>query len=383
MAGTAFLCTPALWLSGHGLTHPLRPERLRRTYELLEGYNAFEKRDSLLVEPRPATVEELCIFHTAKYVEVVQRLSAGDEIPDDRHYGFGSGDNPIFPHMWETESLKVGAAIVAAEMLLSGDVSTAFSFAGGLHHADPERASGFCVFNDAAVVIHYLLRQGLRVTYIDIDAHHGDGVQRAFYETDQVLTISLHESGHYLFPGTGFVDEQGAGVGEGFCVNVPLPPHTTDELYLSAFEKIVIPMVECYHPDIIVTQLGVDTHYLDPLTHLCLTTRGYGAVIARMKGLIPLWLALGGGGYDISVVPRAWTLAYGIMSGQEFPDKLPPVYVEKYGPGTLRDQRGPELDPGILAQAKDRLSACLGDLREAFGISELRSKFSIECPRRY
>ncbi|GAG18045.1 unnamed protein product, partial [marine sediment metagenome] len=152
------------------------------------------------------------------------------------------------------------------------------------------------------------------------------------------------------------------------CVNVPLPPYTTDELYLRVFEEIVIPMVERYHPDIIVTQLGVDTHYLDPLTHLCLTTRGYVAVIERMRGLAPLWLALGGGGYDISVVPRAWTLAYGIMSGQVFPDELPPAYVEKYGPGTLRDQRGPELDPGTLAQAEDRLSVRVGDLREAFGI---------------
>ena len=367
---TAFLCSPALWLSGHGVSHPLKPERLRRTYELLEAYNAFEKHDSLLAEPRPATVEEICLFHTAKYVEVVQQLSAGENLPDYRHYGFGPGDNPIFPHMWETESLKVGAAIVAAEMLLSGDVSTAFSFGGGLHHADPERASGFCVFNDVAVAIHYLLRQGLRVTYIDIDAHHGDGVQRAFYETDQVLTISLHESGRYLFPGTGFVDEQGVGIGEGFCVNVPLPPYTADELFLRVFEKIVIPMVERYHPDIIVTQLGIDTHYLDPLTHLCLTTQGYVAVIERMKGLAPLWLALGGGGYDTSVVPRAWTLAYGVMSGQEFPDELPPAYVEKYGPGTLRDQRGLELDPGTLAQAEDRLSALVGDLREAFGILE-------------
>lgn len=368
MTGSAFLCSPGLWLSGHGTSHPLKPERLRRTYELLAGYKAFEKHDSKLVEPRPATIEEICLFHTPRYVEVVRRLSAGEKVPDYWRYGFGPGDNPVFPHMWETESLKIGAAIMAAEMLLNSDVETAFSFGGGLHHADPERASGFCVFNDPAVAIHYLLRHGLRVVYIDIDAHHGDGVQRAFYETDQALTISLHESGHYLFPGTGFVDEQGAGPGEGFCVNIPLPPYTTDELYLMAFEEIVIPLVQRYHPDIIVTQLGVDTHYLDPLTHLYLTTQGYGAVIALMRGLAPLWLALGGGGYDVSVVPRAWTLAYGLMSGQEFPDELPSDYAEEYGPGTLRDRQGPNLDEETRAEVEVHLESQMKALRKAFNI---------------
>ena len=368
MTRTAFLCSPGLWLSGHGTSHPLRPERLRRTYELLSAYDAFGRRDSLLVEPHPATVEEICLFHTPKYVEVVRQLSGGEEVPDYWRYGFGPGDNPIFPHMWETESLKVGAAITGVELLLGGDVETAFSFGGGLHHADPERASGFCVFNDAAVAIHYLLRRDLRVAYIDIDAHHGDGVQRAFYETDRVLTVSLHESGHYLFPGTGFVDEQGTGAGEGFCVNLPLPPYTTDDLYLMAFEEIVIPIVRRHHPDVIVTQLGIDTHYLDPLTHLCLTTQGYVAVIEQIRGLAPLWLALGGGGYDISVVPRAWVLAYGIMSGQEFPDELPPAYAERYGPGTLRDHQGPELDKRTLAQVEARLGTQMAELREAFNI---------------
>jgi len=368
MVETAFICSPGLWLSGHGASHPLKPERLRRTYELLKAYGAFEKAGSRVVEPRPATIEEICLFHTKKYVHAVRRLSAGEEVRDYWRYGFGPGDNPVFPHMWETESLKVGAAIVGAEMLLRGDVEIAFSFGGGLHHADPERASGFCVFNDPAIAIHHLIRQGLRVVYLDIDAHHGDGVQRAFYETDQVLTISLHESGHYLFPGTGFADERGSGKGEGFCVNIPLPPYTTDELYLRAFEEIALPVVKRYRPDIIVTQLGVDTHYLDPLTHLSLTTNGYEAAVRQMKGLAPRWLALGGGGYDLSVVPRAWTLAYGIMSEQDFPDALPLAYAEKYGAGTLRDHSGPDLDERTRAQTEELVAAQINALRKAYGL---------------
>jgi acetoin utilization protein AcuC len=365
MSRTAFLCSPGLWLSGHGPSHPLKPERLRRTYELLTAYGAFEPKDSLLVEPRPATLEELCRFHTPEYVDVVKRLSTGEKVPHSGRYGFGPGDNPVFAHMWETESLKAGAAIVAAEMLLSGEVETAFSFAGGMHHADPARASGFCVFNDPAIAIHYLVDQGLRVAYVDVDAHHGDGVQRAFYDTDRVLTISLHESGHYLFPGTGFTDEQGAGAGQGTCVNIPLPPYTTDGLYVKAFKEVVVPVVERYRPDIIVTQLGVDTHYLDPLTHLRLSTWGYQVVVGMMKGLAPLWLTLGGGGYDISVVPRAWSLAYGIMSEQKFADELPLAYAEKYGAGTLRDDQLPELDPRTIDQVEMQLNRRVEELREA------------------
>ena len=366
VTGTAFLCSPGLWLSGHGTAHPLKPERLRRTYELLSAYGAFESRNSLLVEPRPATVDELRLFHTPEYVEAVRRLSAGKEVPDSRRFGFGPGDNPVFPHMWETETLKVGSAIMAAEMLLEGEVETAFSFAGGMHHADPARASGFCVFDDPAIAIRYLLERGLRVAYIDVDAHHGDGVQRAFYETDRVLTVSLHESGHYLFPGTGFTDEQGAGAGQGMCMNVPLPPYTSDELFTMAFEKVVLPVVRRYEPDIIATQLGVDTHYLDPLTHLSLTTRGYEDVIRMLKGLAPLWLAFGGGGYDISVVPRAWTLAYGVMSAQQFPDRLPRDYADEYGSGTLRDEAGPELDPRVVAHVEAQVRLCVDELRRAF-----------------
>ncbi len=340
MTQAVFISAPALWERGHGLTHPLKPERLERTHALLMAYRAFDSPNSRLIPPRPAADEELCLFHTPEYVEIVRRLSQGDIGVPAWKYNFGPGDNPVWARMYETESLKVGSALLAAEMVHAGQTDVAFSYGGGLHHAGPAMASGFCVFNDAAVAIHWLLRQGRRVVYIDIDGHHGDGVQNAFYDTDQVLTISLHESGQHLFPGTGFVREIGTGAGEGYSANVPLPPYTDDETYLWAFHEVVPPLVERFAPEIVVSQLGIDTHYRDPLTHLALTTHGYVAVVETIKDLAPRWLALGGGGYDISVVPRAWTLAYGVMSEQTFEDKLPAAYRERYGGERLHDPVG-------------------------------------------
>ncbi|MFQ6015855.1 MAG: acetoin utilization protein AcuC [Anaerolineae bacterium] len=344
MSKVPFICSEDLWESGHGPAHPLKPERLRRTYELLKVYGAFENEAASLVEPQQASVEELCLFHTEEYVDVVQRLSRGESIFDAARYNFGPGDNPVWANMFEVEALKVGGALLAADLVTEQGVSIAFNFAGGMHHAGPARASGFCVFNDAAVAINHLLRKGLRVAYVDIDAHHGDGVQYAFYDTDRVLTISLHESGQYLFPGTGFVSEMGEGAGRGYAVNLPLPPYTGDEVYLWAFRQVVPPLVEAFRPDVLVSQLGVDTHYLDPLTHLSLTTEAYIQVVKGIKELAPRWLALGGGGYNVEGVARAWCLAYGVMLDVEFPDQLPEPYRNKYGGSSLRDSRKPVLD---------------------------------------
>jgi acetoin utilization protein AcuC len=341
---------------------------LQRAYELLAAYGAFDGQESTLVPPRAATPEELGLFHTEEYIEVVRSLSQGERRFDPRRYNFGPGDNPVFPGMYETEALKVGAALVAAELVTSDRVDVAFSFSGGLHHADPAYASGFCVFNDAAVAIHWLLQKGLRVAYVDIDAHHGDGVQNAFYETARVLTISLHETGLYLFPGTGFVEEMGRGAGRGYAANLPFAPYTDDEVYLWAFEEIVPTLVRRFQPDVVVSQLGVDTHYRDPLTHLCLTTSGYVAAVTSIKELAPRWLALGGGGYDVDVVARAWTLAYGVMSDQEFPDYLPSAYAEKYGKGSLHDREKPSISYELREQARHYAEAGVAALKQALEI---------------
>jgi acetoin utilization protein AcuC len=338
MPKAIFLSSPSVWARGHGGGHPLKPERLQRTFELLDEYNAFEAPNARLIEPRPPTEEELLYFHTPAYIQAVRALSQGDSSLPGSAYGFGPGDNPVFAEMYASEGLKVGSALLAAELLANDECEAAFSYSGGLHHGGPSFASGFCVFNDIAVAIHWLIRQGLRVAYVDIDVHHGDGVQNAFYESDQVLTISLHQDGRTLFPGTGFVPETGAGLGLGCNVNVPLPPYTGDLAYLEAFHEIVPPLLERFAPEILVTQLGVDTHHLDPLANMALTTHGQLALFESLRDLSPgRWLALGGGGYDISVVPRAWALAFGVMSDQSFSNELPGKYRENYGGQRLHD----------------------------------------------
>ncbi|MBI5455204.1 MAG: acetoin utilization protein AcuC, partial [Deltaproteobacteria bacterium] len=213
----------------------------------------------------------------------------------------------------------------------SGAARVAFNIAGGLHHAMPNRASGFCYINDAAVAIKRLLALGKRVAYIDIDAHHGDGVEYAFYDTDQVLTISLHENGQWLFPGTGFVADTGVNAGKGYSVNMPLPPSTQDGLYLKAFNAIVPPFIEAFAPDVIVTQLGVDSFETDPLTHLSLTTNSFEKMVSAFRSFNIPWVALGGGGYDLSNVARAWTLAWASMNGIEPPLEIPAGFLQQNG----------------------------------------------------
>jgi acetoin utilization protein AcuC len=242
--------------------------------------------------------------------------------------------------------------LLAARLVLEREVDVAFSFAGGLHHAMSNYASGFCVFNDPAIAIQWLVNQGQRVVYVDIDAHHGDGVQAAFDESDRVMTISLHESGRFLFPGTGFPEEIGQRAGRGFTVNLPFVPYTGDEVYWWAFHEIVPPLIARFDPDILVTQLGTDTHFLDPLTHFQLTTAGYTALVQAFRDIDLPWLATGGGGYHVSTVARAWTLAYAIMSDQRLPDEIPDSYAQAYGDRWLHDRQGPDIPRGILESTR-------------------------------
>ena len=331
-------------LSSHVLRddHPLRAVRLRYTYELLDSYGAFNLKDSTLVEPRPATEAELLTFQTPEYLEAVKSFSKGEETHVSSKYNLGAaGDNPIYKGMYEATILSTGASLVAAELVAVRQVEVAFSISGGLHHAAAGNASGFCVFNDPVIAIHHLLDRGFRVAYVDVDAHHGDGVQNAFYDTSKVLTISLHESGTFLFPGTGFVQEMGRGDGEGYSVNLPLYPYTDDKTYLWAFREVVPPLIKAFKPDVLVTQLGIDSYHSDPLTHLALTSQGYIAVVEEFAAIGLPWLALGGGGYDLSAVARCWTLAYGVMVGQQWPDEMPSSHKERYGLKLLRDGEQP------------------------------------------
>ncbi len=327
-------------LSRHTLseTHPMKPVRLRYTHELLEAYGAFDAPNVSLVKPREALVEEIMWYHSAEYIEAVRRLGDGDSSVDQRRFNFGPGDNPAYPGIYDAAVLSTGATMTAVEMLLSGDADAAFNISGGLHHAMPGYTYGFCVFNDPVIGIKKMVAEGMRVAYVDIDCHHGDGVQHAFYDTDAVLTISLHESGAFLFPGTGHTQEIGAGRGRGYSVNMPLYPYTTDEVYLWALREVAMPLLQRFRPDVLVTQLGIDSHFRDPITHLALSVQGHAAAVEELASVgASKWLALGGGGYDLQAVARAWALDFAVMSEQSLSAEIPPQYAERYGVSTLRD----------------------------------------------
>ncbi len=341
-------------LSRHSLSgaHPLKPVRLRYTYELLRAYGALEAPGAALTAPRRADEEELLRFHTPSYVDAVKRIGSGDESVAQQGFNLGTPDNPAYPGMYDAALWSTGASLRAVEVLLADEADAAFSISGGLHHAMPGYASGFCVFNDPVIAIMPLLLRGLRVAYVDIDCHHGDGVQHAFYDTDEVLTISMHESGRFIFPGTGHVEEVGAGKGKGYSVNVPLYPYTTDDTYLWAFREAALPLLEAFAPDVLVTQLGIDSHFRDPITHLALTVQGFAEAVGAFRGIAPKWLALGGGGYDLQAVARAWAAAYGIMSDRQLEDTLPAEYRERHGIATLRDPGDPSVPGQVLRDAR-------------------------------
>ncbi|MGQ9644943.1 MAG: acetoin utilization protein AcuC [Thermodesulfobacteriota bacterium] len=336
---TAFIYTDAYFDYDYGPTHPLKIIRLKLTYELIRDYGLLSLRDVQLIITRRAEEEDLTTFHSREYVTLLKQASEGTVPGNGYAFGLGPGDNPVFPGLYDWSLLVTGATLQAVEFVAKGEGAIAFNIAGGLHHAMRSRASGFCYINDPVIGILRLLNRGMRVAYIDIDAHHGDGVQAAFYHTNQVLTISLHESGYSLFPGSGFENEIGEGEGEGYAVNLPFAPYTDDETYLWAFEEIVPPLLDRFDPDVVVTQLGVDSFYNDPLTNLQLTIDGYEKVIRRIKQIAHRWVALGGGGYDISNVARGWTLAWAVMNEVELADELPESYVRKVTRLGLQDKK--------------------------------------------
>ena len=333
-----------------GKDHAFQPIRHRLAAELMRSYGMFDGPVDL-VPPRPATEEDLLLVHERRYVDAVRGLS---EHPRDAavEWGLGPGDNPIFPGMYGAAALQVGGTIQACEAVAGGERTRAYNLGGGFHHAMPARASGFCIFNDVAVGLARLLNEGRakRILYIDIDAHHGDGVQEIFDEDPRVLTISLHESGRFLFPGTGLPEDIGKGKGEGYAVNIPLPPYTGDASYLHAFEEVVPPLARAYKPDVIFTQTGADAYYTDPLAHLKLTTRTYERVAEIVHGLSTRlcggrWIAATGGGYDMAACARVWTMVAAGMAGLELSDEIDlrwrDLTTRELGvpaPATLRDR---------------------------------------------
>lgn len=307
-----------------GPSHPFSPARLEMLLELLDAFGLTPEP----VHPPVATREDVLSVHDEAFVANVEAASGGRLPPGAEQYGLGTGDVPVFAGMDEAARALVGGTLHAARLVASGEERRVLQLGGGLHHARQALASGFCIYNDLAVAIRHLRTAGLRVAYLDIDVHHGDGVQWMFYDDPGVLTVSLHESGQYLYPGTGGVEELGEGVGEGYKLNVPLEPFTQDASYLDVFDRVVPHALAWFHPDVLLVQCGADAHAQDPLAHLLLTTRAYEALFRRILDLAAnhtegrLVLTLGGG-YDFDATVRIWAMLALLASGCELPERLP------------------------------------------------------------
>jgi acetoin utilization protein AcuC len=303
-----------------GPGHPLAPVRVALTMALARELGILSASSVAMIPAPPATDAELELVHDAGYIDAVR--SAGRTLRPSFAFGLGTPDDPVFPGMHEASALVAGATLSAARAMWSGTADHAASIAGGLHHAMRRAASGFCVYNDPAIAIKWLLSQGAeRIAYVDTDVHHGDGVQDAFYDDPRVLTISLHEHPATLFPGTGLPGDIGVGAGAGYAVNVALPAGTGDAGWLRAFDAVVPPLLRAFRPVVLLSQHGCDSHMLDPLAHLELSVDGQRAAAVMLHDLAHelcdgRWLLTGGGGYAlVQVVPRTWTHLLAIAAG--------------------------------------------------------------------
>ncbi|MQS35022.1 acetoin utilization protein AcuC [Streptomyces katsurahamanus] len=371
-----------------GDSHPMDPVRLALTMELVRAYELDRAVD--VVAAKPAGDSTLRLVHREDYVAAVRAASALPRSADQA-YGLGTMDDPAFAGMHEAAALIAGQSVGAAEAVWRGQAAHAVNFAGGLHHAMPGSAAGFCIYNDASLAIARLLELGAeRVAYLDVDVHHGDGVQAAFWDDPRVLTVSLHEHPRTLFPGTGWPEETGgAGPAEGGAVNVALPAGTGDEGWLRAFHAVVPELLADFRPQVLVTQHGADTHFEDPLAHLAVSLDAQRSVQEACHALAHeyaeegRWIALGGGGYAVvDVVPRSWTHLVGIAAHRPVdPESMIPetwrdlVYARTRQPGPRRmtDGRTPRWrDWGAGYDPADRLDqAVLATRRAVFPLRGL------------
>ncbi len=313
-----------------GGEHPFSPVRMEMVLDLLrETGNPVRP-----VEPPAATDEELLTVHTARYLEAVAAASREGGAPSPV-FGLDTPDNPILPGLDEGARLVVGGTLRGARLIADGEARQVLQLGGGLHHAMPELASGFCIYNDLAIAIRELVSRGLTVAYLDIDVHHGDGVQQILYTDEKVMTISLHETGEYLFPGTGWLHELGMSSGHGFKLNVPLEPFTEGDSYLEVVERLVEPALAYFRPDVLVVQAGADAHWCDPLADLMLTTQTYEKLFRAILDFAELFtggrlLVTLGGGYSLRATPRVWTILYLTLSGLPLFDELPAPWLERW-----------------------------------------------------
>nr|WP_058307074.1 acetoin utilization protein AcuC [Gracilibacillus massiliensis] len=318
--------------------HPFNQNRLLLTKDLLVMSKSLSEKQ--IIAPQLMEEEYVLSVHSKDYIEAVKQASEGKRI-DPHKYGIGTHDTPSFSNMYEASLMTVSGSLEACSQVLSGKVKHALNLAGGLHHGFPTRASGFCIFNDIAITIKYIRdHYNLKVLYIDTDAHHGDGVQHCFYDDPNVCTVSFHETGRYLYPGTGKTSERGVKDGFGYSFNFPLDAFTEDDSYLEVFKNSLEEITAYFQPDIIVSQHGVDAHALDPLTHLHCTLDIFEQIPVIIHNLAHQycngkWVALGGGGYDIwKVVPRAWSQLWKVMTEENaiFQGSITKDWLNKWEP---------------------------------------------------
>ena len=362
-----------------------RPLRRELGIELIRAYGLLDHPGVRCIVPRLATDAELMGVHDPRYIDAVKRYGADPSLaagPEAQAWGFLDGDTIAREGMHEAAAAAAGSALTGALEIWEGRALQAFCPApAGLHHAMANRASGMCIYNDAAVAIQALLERGAeRIAYIDVDAHHGNGVQWIFYEDPRVLTCSIHESGRYLYPGTGGLAERGVGAGEGTAVNVPLPPYAGDGSYLRAFEDVVAPVVRRFRPDVIVSMTGVDPHHTDPMAHLQVTTAAFARLNTAMHDLAfdaaqGRWLVVTGGGYNIDLLARLWASLLARMVGVDLPEEIPADWLalarERAGrefTPVLSGDTPREADEHLIARAESEAYETIAAARELHGL---------------
>lgn len=314
---TTFAWLPALALRAYSERHPFKPQRAKLTHDLCARQGYLGRSWMREVNPSPADPAVLALVHTPEYLDVLRRASEGDIDERIVSHGLGMEECPLFDGLWDYCLETVGIAAQAIDDLVEDRTDIVFSPAGGMHHALPDMATGFCYVNDVAIACRLAADRGLRVAYVDLDAHHGNGVQKVFWEDPRVLVTSIHETGKTLYPWSGFVDEIGAGPGRGYTANIPVEPDTDDRALMRAWSEGLRPLVRGFKPDLIVVELGADGLSVDPLTHLRYTNNGLADVVADLLPLAPKILVTGGGGYDVKATTKTWTLAWSVLNGIE------------------------------------------------------------------
>jgi len=338
-----------------GPDHPFMPERATKTYDLCNRYGVLNHPWMSIFEPEFLDEALLTLFHKPSYIDMLKRASRGEVELGMLAHGLGTEDNPLLPGIFEWSLKASGGTRAALQSIIQGDATVVFNPLGGFHHAMPDHAEGFCYINDIVIAIKDALSKSpdTKIAYVDLDAHHGNGVQHAFYSDPSVFFFSIHETGRALYPWSGYETEIGEGDGLGFTVNIPLEPGADDEVYDLVLENALFPLLKAFSPSIIVAQLGADTLVSDPLTHLKLTNNAYQKAVKGILDICPRIMGLGGGGYDLYRTARCWTLAWAIMNRVEPTDE----YAGLVG-GMMF---GPEMEVGSLYDHPYRSK---GDIKE-------------------